>query len=217
MRIKICCLCSASEVATALAGGADLLGFVAPPLGGMGVIAEPLIAELIRLVPPGVTPMLLTGHTDLRAIIEQVARCRPGAIQLVKATTPTLRGALRKRFPCLRILQVVHVLGPDALAEALRAEEGSDGVLLDSANPAAGQLGATGATHDWSISAKIVQALRTPVYLAGGLSPANIAEAIATVRPAGVDLCTGVRRDGRLDPARVAAFVAAARAAGSAL
>ncbi len=213
MRIKICCICSATEVAVALAGGADLLGFVAPPLGGMGVISDHRIAELIPLVPPGVTPILLTGHTELGDLVAQVEQTRPGAIQLVKATTPATRAALRGRFPCLRILQVVHVHGEDAIDVAIAAQESSDGVLLDSSNPDKGQLGATGTTHDWSISRRVVEACRLPVYLAGGLNPGNIAQAIATVQPAGVDLCTGVRTDGQLDPERVAAFVAAARAA----
>lgn len=215
MRIKICCISSASEVAIALAGGADLLGFVAPPLGGMGVIDDERIADLIRLVPPGVTPIVVTGHTDLDGLIAQIDHTRPGAIQLVKATTPATRAALRERFPCLRILQVVHVHGEHAISDAMAAQQNSDGVLLDSSNPDKGQLGATGTTHDWSISQRIVQACSVPVFLAGGLNPANIAEAIATVRPAGVDLCTGVRRAGQLEPDLVARFVSAARAGGA--
>ncbi len=215
MRIKICCLCSATEVAVARLGGADMLGFVAPPLGGMGVISDHQIAELIPLVPPGMTPVVVSGHTDLRRLTAQIDCTRPGAIQLVKATTAATRAALRHHFPCLRILQVVHVHGEDAIEDAVAAQEHSHGVLLDSSNPDKGQLGATGATHDWSISRRIVEACHLPVYLAGGLRPDNIAQAIATVRPAGVDLCTGVRKDGQLDPERVAAFIAAARAAGA--
>lgn len=213
-RIKICCLSSPDEVAIALAGGADLFGFVAPPLGGLGVIGEELIAQLIPTLPPGTTPVLLTGNQGLEEIAAQVVSCRPAAVQLVKSTTPAVRAALRERFPTLRLLQVVHVHGEEAIADAVAAQEHSDAVLLDSSNPDKGQLGATGQTHDWSISAKVVEACELPVFLAGGLSAANVAEAIATVRPAGVDLCSSVRTDGRLDPRKVAAFVAAVRATG---
>ena len=211
MRVKVCCISSAQEVSIALDAGADILGFVAPPLGGLGVIPEPLIAALIAQVPLSVTAMLLTGHTDLDRLVPQIAAARPAAVQLVKPTTPAVRAALRARFPCLRIAQVVHVGGVDAVAAAVAAQEESDAVLLDSSAP--GKLGATGATHDWSISARVVRACDVPVFLAGGLNADNIAVAIATVRPAGVDLCTGVRTNDQLDPHLTAAFVAAAKAA----
>jgi len=89
-----------------------------------------------------------------------------------------------------------------------------DALLLDSGRPGntVKELGGTGRTHDWSTSRAIVEAVECPVYLAGGLCPENVAEAIRTVRPFGVDVCTGVRTDGKLDEAKLKDFIAAVRA-----
>ncbi|MCO4771258.1 MAG: phosphoribosylanthranilate isomerase [Deltaproteobacteria bacterium] len=214
-RIKICCISSEQEVAIAVAGGADLLGFVAPPLGGLGVIPVERIAELISLVPPGCVAVLLTGLTGFEDIANQVRLARPDGVQLVRSTTPETRRALREAFPGLRLLQVVHVHGEDAIDDALAAQEHSHGLVLDSAvlGGPTEQLGATGTTHDWSISARVVAAVDVPVYLAGGLSAANAAQARRVVGSFGLDLCSSVRTQGRLDQDKVSAFVAAAQSA----
>jgi phosphoribosylanthranilate isomerase len=211
-RIKICCISSAEELRIAVAAGADLLGFVAPPLGGLGVIPERRIAELVAAVPPGCVAVLLTGLTEPEAIAAQVETCRPDALQLVRATTAATRASLRARFPGLRVLQVVHVQGPAAVEEARQAQESSHGLVLDSAvlDGPDEQLGATGRTHDWAVSAEVVRAVSVPVYLAGGLSATNAARALQVVGPFGLDLCSSVRTDGRLDPVKARAFVAAA-------
>jgi len=212
-RIKICCISSEDEVRVAVDGGADLLGFVAPPLGGLGVISEDRIAALVPLVPPGCVAVLLTGHQDPADIAAQIHRTRPSAVQLVKATSPATRAGLQRAFPGVRFLQVVHVGGEESIADAVAAAEHSDGLVLDSAvlGGDAPQLGATGNTHDWGISARIVDAVDVPVYLAGGLKEENVGEARRTVGSFGLDLCTGVRTDGALDPEKVGAFVRAAQ------
>ena len=86
-----------------------------------------------------------------------------------------------------------------------------DALLLDSGNPnlAVKELGGTGRAHDWDVSRYIVERADKPVFLAGGLNAGNVRAAIEAVRPFGVDLCTGVRTNGRLDEAKLAAFVAA--------
>ncbi len=86
--------------------------------------------------------------------------------------------------------------------------------ITDTRDPQTGARGATGKTHDWGSSRRIVDASPRPVILAGGLTPENVGRAIAQVRPAGVDAHTGVEApDGGKDPARVAAFVGEARRA----
>lgn len=110
---------------------------------------------------------------------------------------------------------MIHVADDRALAEARRAAASVDALLLDSGRPdeAVKILGGTGQTHDWALSRRIVAAVGIPVFLAGGLRPDNVGQAIAAVRPYGVDLCTGVRSDDRLDPTKLAAFVRAVEAA----
>ena len=106
------------------------------------------------------------------------------------------------------MVQVVHVTGPESVDEALQVAAHVDALLLDSGNPqlAVKELGGTGRRHDWALSRRIRESAPVPVYLAGGLTPANVAEAVATVGPFGLDLCTGVRTGGRLDAAKLAVF-----------
>ena len=85
-------------------------------------------------------------------------------------------------------------------------------MLLDSGRPSATtrELGGTGRTHDWAVSARIVSEVQVPVFLAGGLKPENVGEAVRAVGPAGVDLCSGIRdADGRMSRALLSSFVRA--------
>ena len=125
---------------------------------------------------------------------------------------PDALRAVRAELPGVRLVHVVHVLDGAAVDEARAVEPLVDAILLDSGNPrlSVKELGGTGRRHDWQISRRVVEAVKVPVWLAGGLTPANVAEAVATVRPYGVDVCSGVRTDGRLDEVKLAALFAAA-------
>jgi phosphoribosylanthranilate isomerase len=121
---------------------------------------------------------------------------------------------IRAALPGIGLVQVVHVTGSESLAEAVTAAPGVDALLLDSGNQAAAvkELGGTGRRHDWRISREIREAVPVPVFLAGGLNPGNVAEAIAEVGPFALDLCSSVRTDGHLDPRKLDAFFAAVAA-----
>ena len=215
-RIKICCMQSAAEVALAVRHGADALGFVSAMPSGLGPIGEELIAELVPAVPAGVASFLLTSRRSAVAIADQVRRLGPTTVQIVDRPEPGCRAALRRLLPATRIVQVVHVTGPEALAEAVAAAPDSDAILLDSGNPAleVKELGGTGRTHDWATSRRIREAVDVPLWLAGGLTAANVARAIREVGPFGVDVCSGVRTGGRLDEEKLAAFVEAVKNSG---
>lgn len=214
-RIKICCIAGEDEARLAVAHGASAVGLVSEMPSGPGVIPEPAIAAIADAVPPGVAAFLLTSLRDPDAIAAQVRRCRVDTVQLCDRPAPGARRRLRELLPGVRIVQVVHVTGESAIAEASEAVGTAHGVLLDSGRPDAvdRELGGTGRTHDWDLSARIVAAVPAPVYLAGGLTPGNVAGAVARVRPFAVDVCSGVRTGGRLDAARLAAFTAAVAAA----
>ena len=100
------------------------------------------------------------------------------------------------------------MLDDASLDEALTAADEADALLLDSGNPrlAIKELGGTGRRHDWTISRRIVDQSRVPVFLAGGLNAGNVREAIDTVQPFGVDICSGVRTDGKLDAEKLGMF-----------
>src|SRR5262245_57624749 len=230
-RVKICCISSADEARLAVRLGASALGLVSAMPSGPGVIDEGLICDLAGRVPPGVATFLLTSLRDPDAIIAQQRRCRTNTLQLVD--TQPLDGSahrrLRQALPGVGIVQVVHVGGPDSVDEALALAPHVDALLLDSGNvfaarrgaavapggqpPAVRELGGTGRVHDWSVSRRIRELSPVPLYLAGGLGPENAADAIARVGPFGLDVCSGVRTDGRLDPGKLERFFEAVAAA----
>jgi phosphoribosylanthranilate isomerase len=213
-RVKICCIASLDEARLAIDAGAAALGLVSAMPSGPGVIDEATIATIAAAVPRDVETFLLTAHTDAAAIVALHRRCRTTTLQLVDALAPReLRELRRALLPSrVTLVQVVHVTGASALDEALAVAPMVDALLLDSGNPALAvkQLGGTGRTHDWAVSREIVERAGVPVWLAGGLNAGNVAEAVASVRPHGLDLCNGVRSDGRLDAGKLADFMAAA-------
>jgi phosphoribosylanthranilate isomerase len=214
-RIKICCIQSEGEARLAIAHGADALGLVGTMPSGPGPIDDELIARVAAEVPPPVATFLLTSETEADAIIAHARRCRTNTLQLVDRVADQVYPRLRQALPGVKLVQVIHVAGDEAVAEAIAAAEHADALLLDSGEPHAAikVLGGTGRVHDWAVSRRIVEAVDCPVFLAGGLRAHNVDAAIAAVRPFGVDVCTGVRRaDYSLDAEKLEAFVAAVAA-----
>lgn len=214
VRVKICCIASIDEARLAIAAGADALGLVGAMPSGPGPITDDLIAQIAPAVPPPVATFLLTSETEPDAVVAHARRCRINTLQLVDTLGLGAYERIRQALPAIRLVKVVHVEGPAAVEEAVEVAPLVDALLLDSGMPRAAirVLGGTGRPHDWRLSRRIVESVNRPVFLAGGLNANNVAEAIATVGPFGVDLCTGVRVDGRLDPARLDAFMTAVAA-----
>ena len=210
-REKICCIASPDEARIAIAAGADALGLVARMPSGPGPISDRAIAEVTALVPPPVATFLLTSETTADAISAHVRATAPSAVQIVSHIDPAESRKLAALEPHDRHLQVIHVEGPDALQLIPAYEACVHAFLLDSGRPNApvARLGGTGRAHDWAVSAAHVRATEKPVFLAGGLTAANVAGGIRQVRPYGVDLCSGVRTGGHLDPQKLFAFVSA--------
>src|SRR5262245_28718747 len=215
-RVKVCCMASRAEARLAVEAGASALGLVSAMPSGPGPIAEALIAEIAATVPPGVATFLLTCLDEVDAIVAQQRRCRTNTLQLVDRLPAGSHARLRAALPGIGIVQVVHVGGPESIEEAVAVGPHVDAILLDSGNQSlpVKELGGTGRVHDWAISRRIREAVAVPIYLAGGLRPENVAAAIEEVGPFAVDLCSGVRTDGRLDPAKLADFFAAVARAG---
>lgn len=212
-RIKVCCIASVAEARVAIAAGASALGLVSKMPSGPGVIDEASIAAIAAQVPPLVATFLLTSLQDADAIVAQHHRCRTSTLQLVDHVPHDQLRRLREALPTTKLVQVIHVCDETALAEACAVAPFVDALLLDSGRPklAVKELGGTGRTHDWQLSRRIRDEIDLPVLLAGGLHAGNAAEAIATVRPFALDVCTGVRAAGALSAERLAAFVAATR------
>jgi phosphoribosylanthranilate isomerase len=215
-RVKICCISSVDEAALAVAFGAAALGLVSHMPSGPGVIDDERIAEIAATVPPGVATFLLTCRQTADEIIEQQRFCRTNTIQICDHLTRGTYRELKQALPGISIVQVIHVTGPESIEEAVRVANHVDAILLDSGNQklAVKELGGTGRVHDWSLSRAIRERITVPLFLAGGLTQNNVNQAINDVRPYGLDVCSGVRTDGKLDPDKLDQFFKAAGAPG---
>lgn len=210
-RVKVCCISSVVEARLAVACGASALGLVSAMPSGPGVIDEDSIAAIAAATPPPVATFLLTSAQDAAQIIAQQRHCRTSTLQLVDQLTNGTYQQLRDALPGIRLVQVIHVAGPQSLDEALALAPHVDALLLDSGDPtlAVKQLGGTGRVHNWAVSRSIRESVDVPVFLAGGLHSGNVAEAVQTVGPFALDLCSSVRTAGLLDAAKLRAFFAA--------
>ncbi|MGC2245589.1 MAG: phosphoribosylanthranilate isomerase, partial [Terriglobales bacterium] len=158
----------------------------------------------------------LTSRQSVDEIIAQQRFCRTNTIQVCDHLTRGTHRQLKDALPGISIVQVIHVTGPESVEEAVAVAEHVDAILLDSGNQklAVKELGGTGRTHDWHVSRQIRERVGVPLFLAGGLTPENVGHAIREVRPFAVDVCSGVRTDGKLDAEKLAKFFSAARSAG---
>lgn len=209
MRIKICGITSYEDAHTACDAGADMLGFNFYP-GSPRYISPQAAGRVIERLRAAGAPVAMVGvFVDERAeAIRRVAEaCSLDLVQLSGDEPPAVVEALKgKAFKALR---------PASLAEAEADAEWYGGVgvaepsfLLDSKR--AGKYGGTGELGDLDVAAKLAESYR--VLLAGGLTPENVADAVARVQPWGVDVASGVESaPGRKDAARVRQFVRAAR------
>ncbi|MEI9945380.1 MAG: phosphoribosylanthranilate isomerase [Chitinophagaceae bacterium] len=212
-RIKICCIASSDEAKMAIDHGADAIGLVGKMPSGPGPIPDWLISEIARSVHPPIASFLLTSEQSSEAIIHHVKRADTNTVQIVDELSSGTYNDIHVSLPYLKIVQVIHVTGEESIEEAIRISQETDALLLDSGNLKAAikTLGGTGNIHNWEISREIVKNVKKPVFLAGGLNALNVGHAIETVRPFAVDVCSGVRTNGKLDPAKLKQFIKAVR------
>lgn len=210
-RVKVCCISSAEEARLAIEHGAAALGLVSTMPSGPGVIDDETIAAISRAVPPSVSRFLLTSRQDAASIIDQQRRFGVDTVQICDRLMDGTYAELRAAMPGVRIVQVVHVTGPEAVEEAIAVAPEVHAILLDSGDQRleVKQLGGTGRRHDWALSSRIREAIDVPMFLAGGLNAWNATRAIQEVGPFGLDICSGVRTDGALDEMKLSSFMAA--------
>ena len=209
IQIKICCISSIEEAKLAIKNGANALGFVSAMPSGAGVIDEKLIPQIVSTVPPPIATFLLTSLVKAEEIISQILRCNTNTVQLVDRVEPEVYNKIHRELPWIKIVQVIHVNDKNSIREAELISPFIDALLLDSGNQSLPikELGGTGRVHDWSISKTICEIIDKPVILAGGLNNTNVKEAIKTVHPYGVDVCSGLRTNGILDGEKLKQFI----------
>ncbi|MGA9355074.1 MAG: phosphoribosylanthranilate isomerase [Terriglobales bacterium] len=214
-RIKICCIGSVEEAAMAVDAGASALGLVSHMPSGPGVIGDELIAEIATTVPPAIGTFLLSSRQSVQEIVALQRFCRTNTIQICDRLMRGTHRELKEALPGISIVQVVHVSGPESVDEAVALRD-VDAILLDSGNQklAVKELGGTGRTHDWSLSREIRERVGVSLFLAGGLTAGNVGQAIREVGPFGIDVCSGVRTDGKLDREKLTRLFSAVRKEG---
>ena len=170
-----------------------------------------MIAEIVKTIHPPIASFLLTSEQSSEEIIYHIKRVDTNTVQIVDELTTGTYSDIRTALPHLKIVQVIHVSGEENIEEAVRISPNVDALLLDSGDPKARikTLGGTGNVHNWDLSREIVKAVDIPVFLAGGLHAHNVRQAIEIVKPFGVDVCSGVRTEGKLDPNKLEAFIKA--------
>ena len=207
-KVKICCIKTIEEAETAISLGASAIGLVSEMPSGPGIISDKSILEISNYASGKVDTFLLTSKQDSDSIIQQLIKFKTTTLQIVDKLTKGSYSDIRSAVPDIKIVQVLHVKNDKSIDEAKSIENKVDAILLDSGNDnlLIKELGGTCRTHDWSISKKIVESVNIPIYLAGGLNPSNVAEAIKTVKPHSVDVCSGVRTNGNLDKNKLTNF-----------
>ena len=213
VQVKICCIRSSEEARTAVSFGAAAVGLVSEMPVGPGELSVDAIREILESVPSSVGTFLLTAVTDARRLIEKVRACGVNTLQLWDSLEPSQYASLRKELPGVSIVQAIHVIDRSSVHSAVEAARLVDALVLDSSSRQAPLRweSQAGSTHDWDISRQIVETVDCPVLLAGGLDADNVEFAVRTVRPYGVDVCTGVRTGDALDRRKLVSFVEAIR------
>jgi phosphoribosylanthranilate isomerase len=208
-RVKICCISSEEEAKMAIRFGASALGLVGQMPSGPGIISNDLILRIAKTIPPPIGTFLLTSETKPEKIIAHHNLTRTNTIQLVDSVLIQTYQVIRESLPSIKLVQVIHVMDNKSVDEAIKISEHVDAILLDSGNPnlAIKELGGTGRTHNWKLSRKIRKSVNIPIFLAGGLHAENVRQAIDEVEPFGLDLCNGVRTNGKLDEKKLELFM----------
>lgn len=207
-RVKICCISSIDEAKIAIEQGASALGLVGNMPSGPGIIGDELINKIAKRVPPPIATFLLTSETKSQDIVAHYKRTQTSTIQIVDELENREYELIRKELPNVKLVQVIHVIDEKSVREAIEVSNFVDAILLDSGNPnlSVKELGGTGRTHNWKLSRAIRDSIPIPLFLAGGLNKNNVKQAIEMVQPFGIDLCSGVRTDGKLDPQKLKDF-----------
>lgn len=202
-RVKVCGITRETDRQIAVDAGADALGFITDvPVDTPREISPERARELVRDVPPFVTSVLVTMPTDPERTVELVRDVNPDVLQVHGELSAGDLAYLAAKVDA-QILKTVDASNLDA---AHRYDELADALLVDSTDDAG--AGGTGQTHDWTATRALRDEVDSPIVLAGGLTPENVADAVETVDPFGVDVASGVEAaGGKKDPDAVRAFV----------
>jgi len=209
MRVKICGVRTVEDALKCAHSGADAIGMLLARSPRRISIED--ARDIARRLPPFVMPVIVMMPGSANDVIDAALRVRPGAVQLQGDEPPEMMERVRRALPGVRLIKAIHMGEGEELAKARSYEGFADALLLDTMSP---NRGGSGVTHDWNLSRNIISSTKTPVILAGGLKPANVADAIKATRPFAVDVASGVENSDRAkDIELVRAFIKNAKGA----
>ncbi|SDQ87098.1 phosphoribosylanthranilate isomerase [Natronobacterium texcoconense] len=202
-RVKICGVTTESNLEIVVAAGADAVGITCDvPVDTPREVSVERATELADAVPPFVTAVLVTMPDDVAHAVELVETVDPDAVQIHDGLEPDELETVRSQTGA----DVLYAVDADDPAEAKRYDGVVDALVIDSVDEDGG--GGTGETHDWDRTREVADDLESPLVLAGGLTPDNVANAVETVEPFAVDVASGVEAEGGVkDDAAVESFV----------
>jgi phosphoribosylanthranilate isomerase len=217
VRVQIAGVSSLEEALECERRGVDALGFtIRLPTGIHDGLTEAKVRSIIAALPPFISSVAITYVDNAREAVDLCRYLGADTLQLHGEFPTQDLPLIKAGLPNLKVIRSVHVTGKEALAKARSLARNVDAIILDTYDAASKRGGATGKTHDWSLSRQIVEESRVPIILAGGLNPDNVGEAIDVVRPWAVDVHTGVENhDGTRNFEKIRAFVAAAKGGGA--
>lgn len=213
--IQIAGIIDKAEAEMLMCTGADFLGFPLRLPVNKEDLTEEEAAEVIGIIHQPHRAVLITYLNKADEIIELCVKLNVGIVQLHGKIAKEELKRIRILRPDLTIIKSL-VVAQDNYTELEKLvdnlSEWTDVFITDTFDPSTGAEGATGKTHDWNISRKLVSVSPKPVIIAGGLNPANVKDAVLQIRPAGVDVHTGVEdKSGRKNLAMVTEFIKKAR------
>lgn len=189
-RAKVCGITTERDLQAAVDAGADAVGFIADVnVDTPREVGVERAADLVAAAPPFVTTVLVTMPETPERAVELVDRVNPDVIQIHGELTVDEVDTVGATAP-VSVVKTVDAAAPDGK----RFDDVVDALLVDSVDSEG--AGGTGRTHDWDATREFADTVDSPVVLAGGLTPENVAEAVATVEPFAVDVASGVERTG---------------------
>ena len=203
MKVKICGITSVGDAAAAVAAGADAVGLMFCAASPRRISVE--TAQTIeRTLPPGILRVGVFADPAPEEVFLAMRQCGLNLLQFHGHETPEFC----RQFGIMT-MKAFRIRDAQSLLEIANYQ--TDAYLLDSGVP--GLAGGTGVTFNWALAVE-ARTFGRPIFLAGGLTPANVAEAVRTVRPYAVDVSSGVEQSpGKKDAQKMRAFIDAARAA----
>lgn len=207
VKVKVCGITSIEDAQRCVAAGADMLGFVVDvPVEGPFKLSADDAAVISKGVPAHVEKIIITSAADPAKLKALCGKVGATGIQVVASSkiSPSGLAALRGLLGGLKVIKSVPIVDAPSVEAALAYSDVADILLIEN-------RGVSTQHPDWKLCAELVHACKKPVMLAGGLNPANVAEAIAAVKPWGVDVLSGVETDGRKDATKLNAFISASR------